>query len=136
VSEVLQLNRVICSVLIVPELEPNRCMNRNINMCVMLCPAGPDLDATHSRNVVMIQFAVGAAVSVFMVMWRWWKLQESKVRSNQLVRGARFAVWLLWVGQRCRCLCRCDCEVIFMINSSLQNWREFLFSCNSQIVPA
>lgn len=27
----------------------------------------------------MIQFAVGAAVSVFMVLWRWWKLQESKV---------------------------------------------------------
>lgn len=57
-------------------------MNKNINMCVMLCPAGPDLDATHSRNVIMIQFAVGAAVSVFMVGWRWWKLQESKVRSN------------------------------------------------------
>jgi hypothetical protein len=57
-------------------------MNKNINMCVMLCLAGPDLDATHSRNVIMIQFAVGAAVSVFMVGWRWWKLQESKVRSN------------------------------------------------------
>jgi hypothetical protein len=48
-------------------------------------PAGSKLDATHSRNVIMIQFGVGAAVSVFMVLWRWWKLQESKVRLKAAV---------------------------------------------------
>ena len=60
-------------------------MGNLVNGCVILIcmgmfnMTGSVLDPTDSRNVVMIQFAVGAAVSVFMVMWRWWKLQESKV---------------------------------------------------------
>lgn len=60
-------------------------MGNLVNGCVILiCMAmfgmyGSTLDPTASRNVIMIQFAVGAAVSLFMVLWRWLKLKESKV---------------------------------------------------------
>jgi hypothetical protein len=60
-------------------------MGSLVNGCVillfmaMLGLTGSVLDATASRNVVMLQFAVGAAVSVAMVAWRWLKLKESKV---------------------------------------------------------
>lgn len=60
-------------------------MGNFVNGCVILIfmaifgMTGTTLDRTASRNVLMIQFAVGAAVSVFMVIWRYLKLQESKV---------------------------------------------------------
>lgn len=38
------------------------------------------LTAYGSRAVIMLQFAVAAAVSLFMAVWRWTKLKESKVR--------------------------------------------------------
>lgn len=67
-------------------------MGNLVNGCVILiCMAmfgltGPTLDPIGSRNVMMIQFAVGAAVSVFMVLWRYFKLKESAVsRSGQMV---------------------------------------------------
>lgn len=60
-------------------------MGNLVNGCVILiCMAmfgltGAKLDPIGSRNVIMIQFAVGAAVSLFMVVWRYFKLKESKV---------------------------------------------------------
>ena len=45
--------------------------------------------------------------------------QQNHNRYSQLVRGARFAFWLLWVGQCYRRLCRCECEEIFISSSSL-----------------
>eukprot|EP00878_Enallax_costatus_P009440 GHUV01009865.1.p3 GENE.GHUV01009865.1~~GHUV01009865.1.p3 ORF type:complete len:161 (+),score=55.11 GHUV01009865.1:595-1077(+) len=60
-------------------------MGNFVNGCVIIIfmaifgMTGPKLDKTASRNVLMIQFAVGAAVSVFLVLWRYFKLQESKV---------------------------------------------------------
>jgi MFS family permease len=60
-------------------------MGNFVNGCIILIfmaifgMTGSTLDRTASRNVLMIQFAVGAAVSVFMVLWRYFKLQESKV---------------------------------------------------------
>lgn len=56
-----------------------------VNGCVILIVmsfynlTGPTLDPIASRNTIMIQFAVGAAVSVFLVLWRFFKLKESKV---------------------------------------------------------
>jgi hypothetical protein len=46
-------------------------------------PLAPNskLTAHGSRAVIMLQFAVAAAVSLFMAVWRWTKLKESKVRS-------------------------------------------------------
>jgi len=60
-------------------------MGSLVNGCVILiCMAmlgltGSVLDPGNSRTVVMLQFAVGAAVSLFMVAWRYFKLKESKV---------------------------------------------------------
>jgi hypothetical protein len=60
-------------------------MGNFVNGCVILIMmawfgmTGPSLDATKARDVISIQFAVGAAVSVFMVLWRWFKLKESEV---------------------------------------------------------
>lgn len=60
-------------------------MGSLVNGCViLLCMAmlgltGSVLDPDNSRTVVMLQFAVGAAVSLFMVAWRYFKLKESKV---------------------------------------------------------
>jgi hypothetical protein len=60
-------------------------MGNFVNGCVILIlmawfgMTGTTLDPIASRNVVMIQFAVAAAVSVFMVLWRWFKLKESEV---------------------------------------------------------
>lgn len=45
----------------------------------MLGLTGSKLDARRSRSVLMLQFAVGAAVSLGMVLWRFLKLKESKV---------------------------------------------------------
>jgi Sugar (and other) transporter len=60
-------------------------MGNLVNGCVILILmamfglTGHDLDPTAARNVLIIQFAVGAAVSVFMVVWRYFKLEESTV---------------------------------------------------------
>jgi hypothetical protein len=60
-------------------------MGNFVNGCVILIlmawfgMTGATLDPIASRNVVMIQFAVAAAVSLFMVLWRWFKLKESEV---------------------------------------------------------
>ena len=60
-------------------------MGSLVNGCVILiCMAmlgltGSKLDSRTSRNVLMMQFAVGAAVSLAMVLWRYSKLKESKV---------------------------------------------------------
>jgi hypothetical protein len=60
-------------------------MGNFINGCVILifmvifAQTGPKLDGTASRNIIMLQFAVAAAVSVFMTLWRWFKLKESEV---------------------------------------------------------
>jgi hypothetical protein len=64
-------------------------MGNFVNGCVILMlmawfgMTGAVLDPIASRNVVMIQFAVAAAVSMFMVLWRWFKLKESEVRGKQ-----------------------------------------------------
>jgi hypothetical protein len=56
-----------------------------VNGCVILvCMAifgltGSKLDPIGSRNVIIVQFAVGSAVAAFMVFWRWFKLKESRV---------------------------------------------------------
>jgi hypothetical protein len=61
-------------------------MGSLVNGCVililmaMLGLTSSVLDPSASRDVVMLQFAVGTAVSVAMVAWRWLKLKESKVR--------------------------------------------------------
>lgn len=60
-------------------------MGNFVNGCVILiCMSmfrqfGHKLDAIPSRDIIMIQFAVAAAVSVFMTVWRYTKLKESKV---------------------------------------------------------
>ena len=62
-------------------------MGNFVNGCVILIVmaiynlTGPNLDPIDSRNTIMIQFAVGAAVSVFLVLWRYFRLKESEVRS-------------------------------------------------------
>jgi hypothetical protein len=64
-------------------------MGSLVNGCVILILmallqlTGPDLDPTASRHVVMLQFAVGAAVSLAMVGYRFLKLKESKVSQGQ-----------------------------------------------------
>jgi hypothetical protein len=56
-----------------------------VNGCVILifmvffAQTGPKLDGTASRNIIMLQFAVAAAVSVFMTLWRYFRLKESEV---------------------------------------------------------
>ncbi|WIA41970.1 hypothetical protein OEZ86_009273 [Tetradesmus obliquus] len=82
-------------------------MGNFVNGCVILIMmawfgmTGPTLDPTKARDVISIQFAVGAAVSVFMVLWRWFKLKESEVweaekhdfdeiTENELHKGKRF----------------------------------------------
>lgn len=55
----------------------------------MLGLTSSTLDPTKSRNVVIIQFAVGAAVSLFMAGWRFLRLKESKVG----VWGLGFSSW-------------------------------------------
>jgi uncharacterized membrane protein len=60
-------------------------MGNLVNGCVILiCMAmfgltDHDLDPKRSRDTIIIQFAVGAAVSVLMVLWRYFKLKVSKV---------------------------------------------------------
>lgn len=78
-------------------------MGNFVNGCVILIVmsfynmTGPTLDPIKSRNTIMIQFAVGAAVSVFLVLWRYFKLQESKVR-RPVKPHTLFAVSLLFVS--------------------------------------
>jgi hypothetical protein len=77
-------------------------MGNFVNGCVILIMmawfgmTGPTLDATKARDVVSIQFAVGAAVSVFMVLWRWFKLKESEVSPKQSSSSSRGSMpgWL------------------------------------------
>ncbi|KAI8468145.1 MAG: major facilitator superfamily domain-containing protein [Monoraphidium minutum] len=60
-------------------------MGNFVNGCVILIfmailgQTGKTLDALASRNIIMLQFAVACAVSVFMTVWRWTKLKESAV---------------------------------------------------------
>jgi hypothetical protein len=60
-------------------------MGNLVNGCVILIcmlifgQAGKHLDPTGSRNVIVVQFAVGAAVALFMAVWRFTRLKESKV---------------------------------------------------------
>lgn len=60
-------------------------MGNFVNGCVILTVmaiynlTGPTLDPIGSRNTIMIQFAVGAAVATFMVLYRFFRLKESKV---------------------------------------------------------
>jgi hypothetical protein len=68
-------------------------MGNLVNGCVILIcmiifgQAGKHLDPTGSRNVVVVQFAVGAAVALFMAVWRFTRLKESKVRGGFLGRA-------------------------------------------------
>ncbi|GBF98449.1 proton phosphate symporter [Raphidocelis subcapitata] len=48
-------------------------------LMLMLGQTGKQLEALASRNIIIIQFAVAAAVSVFMTVWRFTRLKESKV---------------------------------------------------------
>ncbi|KIY93363.1 proton/phosphate symporter [Monoraphidium neglectum] len=60
-------------------------MGNLVNGCVILifmvifAQTGKSLEPTPSRNIIMLQFAAAAAVSVFMVLWRYLKLKESEV---------------------------------------------------------
>ena len=60
-------------------------MGNFINGCVILLlmvfwhQTGPKLDANPSKYIISTQFAVAAAVSVFMTLWRFLKLKESAV---------------------------------------------------------
>eukprot|EP00882_Tetradesmus_deserticola_P031481 GHRQ01035603.1.p1 GENE.GHRQ01035603.1~~GHRQ01035603.1.p1 ORF type:complete len:235 (+),score=92.87 GHRQ01035603.1:189-893(+) len=63
-------------------------MGNFVNGCVILIlmawfgMTGATLEPNASRDVVMIQFAVAAAVLVFVVLWRWLKLKESAVSTT------------------------------------------------------
>lgn len=46
---------------------------------VIFGQTGETLDPKASKGIIMSQFAVGAAVSVLMVLWRFTKLKESAV---------------------------------------------------------
>jgi hypothetical protein len=76
-------------------------MGNFVNGCVILIMmawfgmTGPTLDATKARDVISIQFAVGAAVSVFMVLWRWLKLKESEVRMAH-TSSSSSSHWVCW----------------------------------------
>ena len=60
-------------------------MGNLVNGCVILicmimfAQSGQQLDAKGSRAVVMLQFAVGAGITIFMTLWRYTRLKESKV---------------------------------------------------------
>ncbi|KAI8465659.1 MAG: major facilitator superfamily domain-containing protein [Monoraphidium minutum] len=67
-------------------------MGNLVNVCVLLMlmammgQTGPQLDATASRNIIILQaialkcpFAVAAAVTLFMTGWRYTRLKESEV---------------------------------------------------------
>jgi hypothetical protein len=64
----------------------------------MLGLTGSKLDSRGSRNVLMMQFAVGAAVSLGMVLWRYFKLKESKVRAEHANVIAMY-MWLEGGGE-------------------------------------
>lgn len=63
-------------------------MGNLVNACVIIVclaifgQAGKYLDPIGSRNVIIVQFAVGAAVALFMAVWRFTRLKESKVRTE------------------------------------------------------
>lgn len=64
-------------------------MGNLVNACVVIiCLAifgqtGKHLDPIGSRNVIIVQFAMGAAVALFMAVWRFTRLKESKVKTPQ-----------------------------------------------------
>eukprot|EP00877_Chromochloris_zofingiensis_P002903 jgi/Chrzof1/12613/Cz07g01060.t1 len=64
-------------------------MGNLVNGCVILIAmvmfgqTGNRLTADGSRGVLTVQFAVGCAVTVIMVLWRYTKLKESKVWSAE-----------------------------------------------------
>lgn len=63
-------------------------MGSLVNVCVILiCMAmfgqtGAELTVEGSRNVMTVQFAVGAAIGLFLFVYRYTKLKESKVRDQ------------------------------------------------------
>jgi hypothetical protein len=72
-------------------------MGNLVNGCVILVcmlmfgQAGSVLTSDGSRGVIMVQFAVAAAVSLFMTVWRYTKLKESKVRRSSTLSRSRAA---------------------------------------------
>lgn len=71
-------------------LVPQQGMGTFVNGCVILIAmaifgqTGSRLSVLGSRNVIILQFAVGAAVAVLMVLWRYTKLRESKVCNSHV----------------------------------------------------
>lgn len=88
-------------------------MGNLVNGCVILIAmvmfgqTGNRLTADGSRGVLTVQFAVGCAVTVIMVLWRYTKLKESKVCI--LYRSTVRAVEKPHECECCYCERQCKC---------------------------
>jgi hypothetical protein len=56
-------------------------------LLLLLLLLGTKLNPIGARNVISLQFAVITAVLIFLTLWRWFRLKESKVGGSVCMLG-------------------------------------------------